>query len=344
MESEHPHAMNSEAPPVEGVQPYRSLFGPFEDEDSKHDTEGKKNSALDQAGKQVAQDEQGPVCIYRTSTREQLNAQWRLIQAWDFPRRRRWEEVEGSTEDTYEVKRRKHIEKCYTDPPIMPRDHPLKIKRPPPPPPPLVVDEPVTPLHCVWPRDLLAEDATFQGLGMLVNQTPLHFEVVCAESGLQPADLEACFKLVEKTSSADYKASQAGWRPKEKKKEMADKHMIYVLVKTKAKEPAVVGFISYMVTHDEPPRDWRQVLYMYEIHLDESVRGFGLGSKLITFVELVGRKMGILKTMLTVFKTNKRARALYERLGYVKDRASPADKVVRRRTIEADYLIMSRTV
>tara|TARA_R110002003_G_scaffold97_7_gene7790 strand:- start:12779 stop:13876 length:1098 start_codon:yes stop_codon:yes gene_type:complete len=105
---------------------------------------------------------------------------------------------------------------------------------------------------------------------------------------------------------------------------------------------SVRGFISFMFTHDDPPHENREVLYIYEIHLHERLRGGGLGSKLIKFAENAAKECGVSKTMLTVFSNNTGARAVYEKLGYVKDACSPEDKIVRKRVIQADYVIMSK--
>jgi len=166
--------------------------------------------------------------------------------------------------------------------------------------------------------------------------------------------IEECLKLIESTSKADYKASRVGWHPAEKKKEMQDKAMCYLLIRripsTGAQEvekdlldsTKILGFLSFMYTEDDPPHEDREVLYIYEIHLAEQLRGFGLGKHLVKIAEDAARKMSISKTMLTVFTSNKGARKLYERLGYGKDACSPADRKTRGRVIEADYIIMSK--
>jgi ribosomal protein S18 acetylase RimI-like enzyme len=188
----------------------------------------------------------------------------------------------------------------------------------------------------------LLEEGTLD-LGAYHADPPLHFEFVRSATELEDADLEACFNLIEHTSGDDYKASSIGWKPKKKKEEMKDKAMMYLLLKQgDSGSGALVGFISFMITTDDPPHQREEVVYIYEVHLDDSLRGRGLGSRLIRFVEEATLRCGILKTMLTVFKSNAGAKGLYEKLGYSKDDCSPEDKVVRRRIIEAEYLIMSR--
>jgi ribosomal protein S18 acetylase RimI-like enzyme len=161
--------------------------------------------------------------------------------------------------------------------------------------------------------------------------------------------LKACFKLLARTSSADYKASSRGWSPKEKKEEMRDPEMWYILVqrghrKSKPVSPAqsVLGFLSFMITHDDPPLNHITVGYIYEVHLSDEFRGIGLGSFLIGQAERIVSELGLKKMMLTVFTRNKGARRLYERLGYTKDQCSPSDRSTRRGIVEADYAILSK--
>ncbi|CAG5174723.1 uncharacterized protein ALTATR162_LOCUS10904 [Alternaria atra] len=106
----------------------------------------------------------------------------------------------------------------------------------------------------------------------------------------------------------------------------------------------ILGFTSFMFTYDDSPHEDREVLYIYEIHLHEQLRGQGLGSHLIKFVENVARACRIRKTMLTVFTANKRAKSMYEKLGYSKDECSPGDRVTRNKVIKADYVIMSKSI
>jgi ribosomal protein S18 acetylase RimI-like enzyme len=282
------------------------------------------------------------------NTLEALNEHWVLLAKLDFPRRRRFEEVEGMEGDDYKTKRQKHLDACDNLPPLKGAKRGRRRAPDVPQYAYFYAPDPRDAVSCLrqsLAEELLEQDPlALEAFGSLVLQTPLQFEMIRSGAELEPGKLEACFKLVEKTSSQDYKAAKAGWRPKEKKNEMADDKMMYLLVKTKANEPAILGFISFMFTKDDPPNQGRQVVYIYEVHLDDGLRGCGLGSKLITFVELLALRCGIFKTMLTVFRTNAGAKGLYERLGYSKDESSPADKVVRRRVIEADYLIMSRVL
>lgn len=98
-------------------------------------------------------------------------------------------------------------------------------------------------------------------------------------SALSQDELQACFDLVDYTSGADYRASSGGWRPGPKMREMKSPELRYILVKEVASAPAgdgeggeegkICGFSSLMPTFEEG----EAVIYCYEIHLMEELRG-----------------------------------------------------------------------
>ena len=182
--------------------------------------------------------------------------------------------------------------------------------------------------------------------GASLADCPLEFKLVKSADKLSEVELQTCLEIVEHTSGADYRASSIGWKPAQKKEEMKDKDMMYLLVRhcdpCVGKSGRILGFMSFMFTYDDPPYQNREVVYLYEIHLLNLLRGRGLGSRLVAFLEAAARHCRIRKTMLTVFCANEGARRLYEKLGYVKDSCSPADRRVRQRVIKADYVIMSK--
>ena len=173
---------------------------------------------------------------------------------------------------------------------------------------------------------------------------------------LSEIDLNACFKLIELTSSAAYKSSSRGWKPKTKKREMSEKDMRYLLVKpvmasedsskevmiAKAQpETAVTGFLSFMITEE----DGYEVLYIYEIHLLPHVRQHGMGRYLMQYVEEIAVKVGVEKAMLTVFTSNEVTERFYRKIGYVDDEYSPQPKQLRNGLVKRpDYIIMSKAV
>lgn len=88
-------------------------------------------------------------------------------------------------------------------------------------------------------------------------------------STMSETDLDTCFRLVELTSSEDYKKSKGGWKPKSKLKEMKLLDLKYILVKAPGSDE-VLGFVSFMPTYE----DDHAVIYCYEIHLQPALQGY----------------------------------------------------------------------
>ena len=81
------------------------------------------------------------------------------------------------------------------------------------------------------------------------------------------------------------------------------------------------------------------VLYCYEIQLEESMRRKGLGKFMMKVLELMMMKCDLLKIMLTVFKHNDVASKFFkEVLKYEIDETCPYDTVYE----QFDYEILSR--
>jgi N-alpha-acetyltransferase 40 len=164
------------------------------------------------------------------------------------------------------------------------------------------------------------------------------------------ADFEACFGLIELTSSNAYDGSSVGWSPSKKRKEMKLPDMKYLIAHRGSRserekdgselaEEPILGFLSFMVTYE----DGKEVIYCYEIHLSPAAQGLGLGRQLMLTCEDIGRRVGLGKTMLTVFKSNTKAMRFYERCGFGVDEYSPQPRRLRNGTVkEPDYLILSK--
>ncbi|EAU34452.1 predicted protein [Aspergillus terreus NIH2624] len=169
---------------------------------------------------------------------------------------------------------------------------------------------------------------------------------------IPPGDFEACFKLIEQTQSEAYANSSFGWSPSKKRREMRLPDMKYIVLRQATGDNAEAagiemspdnagfqGFLSFMVTYE----DGYEVIYCYEVHLLPSAQGRGLGEMLMTRFAEVGRRVGVQKAMLTVFKSNTKANRLYKKLGYEVDEYSPAPRTLRNGTVvDVDYWIMSR--
>ena len=165
-------------------------------------------------------------------------------------------------------------------------------------------------------------------------------------SRLVEGALEQCLDLVQATSADDYRNSEMNWSKSKKRKEMNLPDMRYlILLEADAKNDSdakvAAGFVSFMITYE----DGHEVIYTYEVHLAEAWQGRGLGKKLMQVVESVGRRVGVEKSMLTVFKANQRAVKMYDGLGYREDEYSPGPRQFRDGSVkEPTYIILSKKV
>lgn len=172
-------------------------------------------------------------------------------------------------------------------------------------------------------------------------QTADHTLDIYTAQTIPGTEFEACFKLIETSSAADYTAAGVGWSPAKKRREMRLPDMRYLILRRRggAEDGEVVGFLSFMVTYE----DGREVIYCYEIHLSPTVQGQGLGGLLMARYEEIGRRVGLEKAMLTVFKSNERAWNFYKKLRYGVDEFSPLPRKLRNGTTkEPEYLILSK--
>ena len=66
------------------------------------------------------------------------------------------------------------------------------------------------------------------------------------------------------------------------------------------------------------------MLYVYEIQVETSCQGKGLGKFLMKMIELVAFQLGMSMVMLTVMQENLAALRLYTSLGYTQYSSSPS--------------------
>jgi GNAT superfamily N-acetyltransferase len=74
-----------------------------------------------------------------------------------------------------------------------------------------------------------------------------------------------------------------------------------------------VGYLLYTFTYDTD-RTMR-VLYVLDMLVDETLRGQGIGRKLMEHVKEIARARGVGELMWAVYKHNKQAEEFYKRLG-----------------------------
>jgi ribosomal protein S18 acetylase RimI-like enzyme len=126
------------------------------------------------------------------------------------------------------------------------------------------------------------------------ERTRAGFLAELVESGM--ADAEAVARV-----GADHEEAFPGGRP-------ADGHFLFTLVEGDRS----VGYLWLGPAPGEGAGAW----WVYDVEVDQSERGRGLGRRLMELAEEELRRRGGVTLGLNVFGPNHRARSLYESLGY----------------------------
>uniref|UniRef100_A0A0D9VLM2 N-alpha-acetyltransferase 40 n=1 Tax=Leersia perrieri TaxID=77586 RepID=A0A0D9VLM2_9ORYZ len=103
-------------------------------------------------------------------------------------------------------------------------------------------------------------------------------------------------------------------------------------------EDRLIGFVHYrFVLEEDVP-----VVYVYELQVEPSAQGKGLGKFLMELIELIACKSQMGAVMLTVQKANNLAMAFYMKLRYVISSTSPSrvDPLI---GLEKNYKILCKT-
>ncbi|KAJ3287340.1 hypothetical protein HK104_008656 [Borealophlyctis nickersoniae] len=92
----------------------------------------------------------------------------------------------------------------------------------------------------------------------------------------------------------------------------------------------------------EDVNDQIAVMYCYELQLEPHARSIGLGTHLMRIAEAIGKRWGMRKGILTVFKCNVAAIGFYRKMGYDVDGISPSKHLPPRRAQRISYEILSK--
>mmetsp|Transcript_6133 Transcript_6133/g.25950 ORF Transcript_6133/g.25950 Transcript_6133/m.25950 type:complete len:165 (-) Transcript_6133:2230-2724(-) len=99
------------------------------------------------------------------------------------------------------------------------------------------------------------------------------------------------------------------WSPREKQRELNSKQAQFIFHEDD--RGSRDGFASFRFCVE----DGEAVLYIYELQVDEKVRGKGIGKHMLKLLEEVAAHMKMSKVMLTVHKSNERAITFYRSQG-----------------------------
>jgi GNAT superfamily N-acetyltransferase len=106
------------------------------------------------------------------------------------------------------------------------------------------------------------------------------------------------FGLLEKNMKDMYQKSKWGWNAKNKREEMFEENAWYMLARDNSGRLLAFSHFRFDMDWDD------EVLYVYEIQLEDDVRRRGLGKHMMRTLELLAFKADMRKIMLTVFKHN----------------------------------------
>lgn len=130
-----------------------------------------------------------------------------------------------------------------------------------------------------------------------------------------------------------YEESNWGWNEKNKREEMLEDAAWYLMARNAKGELCGFSHFRYDMDFDD------EVLYVYEIQLEENVRRKGLGKFMMQVLEMLAFKADMRKIMLTVLKHNPAAKSFFKnQMKFEMDETCPTDDVYE----QFDYEILSK--
>jgi len=148
--------------------------------------------------------------------------------------------------------------------------------------------------------------------------------------------------LTTKNMKELYEHSQLGWNEPKKRKEMLDDRAWYLIARKhieaidgNEQTEELIGFAHFRFDMDYDD----EVLYIYEIQLEDSVKRKGLGRFMMQLLELLSFKTDMRKIMLTCLRNDEPTQKFFkDTLKYGKDETCPKDTVYQ----QYDYEILSK--
>lgn len=132
-----------------------------------------------------------------------------------------------------------------------------------------------------------------------------------------------------------YEESNWGWKTSSKKEEMTEDAAWYLIARDldSGGKPVAFSHFRFDMDYDD------EVLYVYEIQMEEAYRRKGLGRFMMQILELMCFKNDLRKIMVTVFKHNPQAKKFFrDTMKFVTDETCPIDDVYE----QYDYEILSK--
>jgi len=141
--------------------------------------------------------------------------------------------------------------------------------------------------------------------------------------------------LFEKNMRGIYEKSKMGWNDEEKMNELLDDDAWYLIATDNETDfPRAFAHFGYDMENGD------DVLFVYEIQLEECVRRKGLGKFIMKMLELMMIKTNLLRILLIVFKHNEIGNKFFKEA--LKYEINPASALDEDKVDTFDYEVLSR--
>ena len=161
-------------------------------------------------------------------------------------------------------------------------------------------------------------------------------------SDLSCEEKEEVYRIFEENMSYYYSKTW-GLKKDEKMNELFHPTSRLFCLYTKSPESpnsgSLAAFTIFRFEWDDDEEPEYPVLYCYELQIQSSFQGKGLGKKLMEILAATAKKFKLEKVMLTCFNINEAAMSFYKAVGYVLDNNSPT-----KCGFPSDYEILSREI
>jgi len=152
------------------------------------------------------------------------------------------------------------------------------------------------------------------------NKNGIVADLVYRKAGdLNELERQWILSLTKKNMQLKYEQCSWGWNEAKKAEELNDEAARYLIAKS-TNDGAYLGFSHFRFDLDEGI----EVLYCYELQLDNHVQRKGMGKFMMQILELVAFKNNMKKVVLTVLKNNNNSK-FFKAIGYELDESSPID-------------------
>ncbi|KAI9595460.1 hypothetical protein BDF19DRAFT_71933 [Syncephalis fuscata] len=176
---------------------------------------------------------------------------------------------------------------------------------------------------------------------------------------LRDVEKKWIYQLVEKNMRAIYTTASWDWDKEEKRAELFHKDSRFIIAQSNSSDDSLkpvdneqfnkvirqwLAFAMFRFDTEEQMAsdDMIPVLYCYELQVDCSAQGQGIGRILMQEMDKIAAHWHMTKIMLTLIKINTPAKLFYQQLGFTIDEISPENILPMYRVKRISYQILSK--